>query len=73
MSPRINVDKTAINGVRKALAVLSELQPALEAAERAGFDLGEEIARFHHYKKLAESILATYEPILLKVNPAPDA
>lgn len=64
------VDKSTLTAIRKALSVLDEVLPLIELAEKAGLDVADERSRHTHYTQLAGRLIATYEPILNKINRA---
>jgi hypothetical protein len=51
--------------VRQALASVNELQPHIDAARAAGFDVDERQARVDAYRKMVAATLETYEPIVM--------
>ena len=67
---QLPIDKATLKAVRSALATLLEIEPAIEAATKAGFNTAEEMARKEHYKGLATQILAVYEPMVNRLNPS---
>lgn len=68
MAQQLPIDKAAMTAVRSALSLMVENEHLLKLAEEAGFNVAEERARFEHYKGLATQILATYEPIIFKLQ-----
>jgi hypothetical protein len=65
---QVPVDKATLNALRKAMSLIHEYKPHIQAAVDAGVDVTEEAARFKHLETAIMQFLTVYEPMVMR-NP----